>query len=304
MHCSSDSRGRDQMIAAPVQYDLGYVFPDVLLRELLLWRQDQPMATDQHEVDDADGEPAGHPHHAPGVGRVAGELDVQRYGGDDHGQRRSADTQRAAVWPVEMRHLLAQQDKRERLEEVGEHRAEYRHVQQHAADGGAAAFLAQAEPEQQHHRQPYHAAHDHRHVRGLALTVGNRQELREIAGSAKRIDLPTLGEDNRVETGDQAQHCDQRQTAGEVLAEDGLEAVQQRFARLPERMRTNADHGRIQPEDHQRRDDQCEHAPDNAPGHVALYVNRLLSRQRQLLDGQEQPDREWHRSQYAGQAQR
>ena len=76
------------------------------------------------------------------------------------------------------------------------------------------------------------------------------------------------------------------------VAIDRLEAVEQRFERTAEVVRTNACDRRVQQHNHEGRDDERQHAKDDALGHVALGIDRFFRRQRQLLDGEEQPDRE------------
>ena len=76
------------------------------------------------------------------------------------------------------------------------------------------------------------------------------------------------------------------------VAVDRPEAVEQRLERSAELVRADPDDRRIEQHDHECRDDQRQHAEDDALRHVALGIDRFFRRQRQLLDGQEQPHRE------------
>jgi hypothetical protein len=125
------------------------------------------------------------------------------------------------------------------------------------------------------------------------------------AGSRQRVDLPAVREDDRVEARDQADHREQRQQLGDVVAVDHAEAVEQRLCRRRQRERAvqlallrRADR-RVQQHDHQRRDDQREHAEDQSFRHVAFRIDRFLGGERQLLDREEQPYRERQRREHA-----
>ena len=64
----------------------------------------------------------------------------------------------------------------------------------------------------------------------LVARMGDRQEAREIAGAAQRIDLPALGEQDGMERRQEPDTGDQRQHLCEVQP-GGAEAVEQRLAR-------------------------------------------------------------------------
>jgi len=234
-----------------------------------------------------------------GIGRVAGQLEIQGDAGNDHGQQRAANAQRTAIGAVDIGHVSAQQDKRQSLHEIREHRAKYRHVEQGATDDLAAFLRTKTKPQSEHHRERGDAAKHHRHVWGFALAMGDRKPGHEIARTTERINLPTFGEDDRVKTRHQPQHSDQRQQFGGVVAVDRLEAVEQGFTRRPQRVRADAGHRRIEPENHERGNDQREHAGNDALGHIALGIDRFLGGQRQLFDRQKQPDGKRQRRQNA-----
>ena len=121
--------------------------------------------------------------------------------------------------------------------------------------------------------------------------MGDRQKTREVAGARQRIDLSSLGEQDGVEGSDQPDAGDQRQRLGHSLAEGGAKAVEQRFAREAE-LETAGRDRRIEPQDQAGGDEEGEKARDDAARHVAAGVDGFLGRQRELLDGEEQPDRE------------
>ena len=54
------------------------------------------------------------------------------------------------------------------------------------------------EPHHQHHGEPDHRAGDEGNVRCLMLSVGDRQEMQEIARPRQGVELPARGEDDRV----------------------------------------------------------------------------------------------------------
>lgn len=136
------------------------------------------MPADQREIEDAQREPAGHPDHAGAIDRI-GQLEVQRDQGDDDRQHGAGHAHRAAIGSLHVGELAAQQDEGQALHDVGEHRAEYRHVQQRAADHRGALVGAQREPQHEHHGECDHRAEHHRHMRRLAAAVGDRQPRRK-----------------------------------------------------------------------------------------------------------------------------
>ena len=93
-------------------------------------------------------------------------------------------------------------------------------------------------------------------------------------------------------------HSDRMFAASRAV--ERAETVEQRFARSC-RDRTRRSHRRPPPctgmlelrnSDHERGEHQRGDAEQQALGHVALRIVRFLRGQRQLLDGEEQPDRE------------
>ena len=61
-------------------------------------------------------------------------------------------------------------------------------------------------------------ARDQRDVRGLALAVRPRQELREVAGPRQRVRVPAVGVDDREEARDQPDHEQQPEEVGDLPA--------------------------------------------------------------------------------------
>ena len=162
-------------------------------------------------------------------------------------------------------------------------------------------FGADREPDDQHHQETEHRARDQRHVRRLALAVRHRQDAREVACPRERVDLPAEGEDDGVERGDQTDHRDRRQDLRDIRAEQGAEPVEERLAGLAEAGGTRRD-ARVQEEHEERGDDERQDAGDDALGHVGLRIVRFLRRERQLLDGEEQPHREGQRGEDAAES--
>ena len=101
---------------------------------------------------------------------------------------------------------------------------------------------------------PDRRAHDQCSNRSLAGAVCDGQPCREVPCARQRIDLPPIGEDDRVEAGDQAGASGQRENArGRTVAENCPEAQEQRFVGSADYGRTGRDTG-IQ--DHGQ---ECEH---------------------------------------------
>ena len=101
------------------------------------------------------------------------------------------------------------------LRDVGEHRAEHRHVEQPCqpidARRPAPAADAMANQMISMMARPDERAGDHGEMRRLVGPMRDREPAREIARPRQRIDLAALGVDDRVEAGDQADHRDERQ---------------------------------------------------------------------------------------------
>ena len=162
--------------------------------------------------------------------------------------------------------------------------------------------------------RPSNAAGHQRHVRRLARAVRHRQEVREVARPRQRIDLPSVGEDDGVEAGDEPGHGDEREHLGEVDSVDGAEAVEQRLARGAEREGAVAcRRASVTARDRDRRLKKSTRKPRaisvNMPsmmpfGMSRLRIDRFLRRQRKLLDGEEQPHGERQRGEDAVDAER
>ena len=186
-------------------------------------------------------------------------------------------------------------DECQRLHDVGEHGREDGHVEQRSPDHHATRLGAQAEPEHEEHAQSEKRATDHGDVGRLVAAMGQRERRREIAGAGQRINLPSLGVDDRVEGRDQACDRDQSNGRGGGAAVQRAQRVQQGLSRAAECERSDAGHGRVQPEHQKCRQQEREHRGDDAPWHVASRVVTFLGGKRDLLDREEQPDREGQR---------
>ena len=106
-----------------------------------------------------------------------------------------------------------------------------------------------------------------------------------------------------MEGRDQPDAGHQGQQLRQPLAEGRAQAVEQRLARRAELEAAGRDRG-IEPQDEAGGDEKGEQARDDAARHVAARIHRLLGGQRQLLDGEEQPDREGQGGERALQAER
>jgi hypothetical protein len=94
----------------------------------------------------------------------------------------------------------------------------------------AAPFSApQVEPESEHDRQCQCRTGHHGQVGCLAPAMGDGKHCREIPRTTERVNLPALGKNDGVKTGDETKHGYRRQCLGDAFAIDGLEAVQQGF---------------------------------------------------------------------------
>jgi hypothetical protein len=95
----------------------------------------------------------------------------------------------------------------------------------------------------------------------------------------------------------------QRQCLGQAVAESGAKAVEQRLARDAELEAAGRDRG-IEPQDQAGGDEEGEKARDDAARHVAAGVHGFLGGERELRDGEEQPDREGQGRERARDAER
>ena len=110
--------------------------------ELLFGREHQLVAARQAEVQQPGGEPDHHPVDARAIVRVE-RQDDQRHRGDHSSHDGARDAQRAAVGPMDVRHLAPQDHERRHLHDVGDHCSEHRHVEQGPSDVRVVAELIQ-----------------------------------------------------------------------------------------------------------------------------------------------------------------
>ncbi len=132
----------------------------------------------------------------------------------------------------------------------------------------------------------------------------HRQRAREVARAREGEELARVGVDDREEARDQAgeagvvdELADER-----ALAVCGVGGQRQRVVGVHDRLRAGA--ARRQREDQRREHEQDQHRDDDAPGHVALGVARLLGGERHALDREEEPDAVDERAEHAGVAER
>src|SRR6188472_2822047 len=160
----------------------------MLHRKLFLGREDKRFTPVGREIKDRKSIPDRDPDHAGAIYRI-GELEADRYKGDDHGKRGAEDTEWAAIRPLDVGEALAKLDESERLKEIGEHRPEHRHVEEHTADERAGCLTSHGEPHDQHNREANYAACNQRQVRRFVCAVADRKEMREITRPRQREDL-------------------------------------------------------------------------------------------------------------------
>ena len=207
-----------------------------------------------------------------------------------------------------MRQFLTQDHEGKTLHEVRDHGPEHRHVEQGAADDRA-AILAHI-VDHDHHDEADDGADQQRVVRNLVRAVGDRQPPREVAGPRERIDLTAHRIDDGVETGDQADQSADRQEFRQSRNGDP-ESVEQRLSgRAEVEGAMGGAIGVLDPDagveegDQRRGNRQGQDAQQQAFRHVLLRIVRFFRRQRQLLDGEEQPHRKRHRGKHAHPAER
>ena len=201
-----------------------------------------------------------------------------------------------------------QLDEGEALQEIGQHGAEHRHVEQNAADKRSCPFAAHAEPDGQHHGKTDQRACDDGDVRRLVLAMGQREDLREITCARQRIDLAARGEDDGMEGGDEADHGRERQRAGASSPKmarkpSNIGSPEVPSAKRRDRRRRATGVGdlsldgnrRVDDEDQKSQHDEREHAEHDALRHVAARIDRFLRGERKLLDGKEKPHGKRHR---------
>ncbi len=258
--------------------------------ELFLRREHQAVPSGDREVQHAEDVVDGDAVHARAIGRVQEDRD-ERDRGETARDDRSGDPPLAPVRSLDVRQLLAEHDEGRHLHDVGDDRREDRHVQQRRHDLRAERLLL----EDVHHVGDHVAddrSRDQRDVRRLARAVRLREELREVPGARQGVRVPPVGEDDREEARHQSDHEQQPEQLGGVpLAEDRVEPVQEREPRRAVQG-GSARERRVEDERQDGRDQQRVHRPDRSLGDVATWVHRLLSRERHLLDREEEPDRE------------
>src|SRR6185436_19474816 len=89
-------------------------------REFFLGRKHELVPSDEGEVQDAEHVPGKHQVHAASVQRIL-ELIPQSDDGDDDSCRCARNSERAAIRPLDVRHLSAQLNEGDALEGVRDH---------------------------------------------------------------------------------------------------------------------------------------------------------------------------------------
>ena len=154
----------------------------MLDRELLLRGHHERLPPAHREIEDRQRIPNRNAHHPRAIDGIC-ELKANGHERDDHGERGAGHAEGTAIGALDIGKAAAKLNEGEALQQVREHGAEHRHVEEHAANEGAGVLAAHGEPDNQHHGEAERGAGDERNIRGLVLAVGDRQEMREIAGA-------------------------------------------------------------------------------------------------------------------------
>ena len=276
-------------------------------RVLLLGREHEALAADEREEHDADDEDDQERDHG-GLEHAVEEDAEEGAERQDERDHRAPDAGRRPVGALGVGEAPAQHDERDHLHHVRDDGAEHGDEEDDAARRTRGILVDRRDDDEHEHQDQIadDPADEQRDPRRLVLPAGERQELRVVAGARERVHVASVGEHDALQRGEQADQGEQREDRGEALGEEHPEAREQRLVAVAGRHRDRGRAGdrRVEEEHQQAGQGERDDAPDARLRDVLRRGGGLLGGERELLDAEEEPDRERKGEQDADGAER